>query len=709
MAATTTATTNKEKALWLMEELVPGAGINNLGFALHVAGRLRPDALREALAVVVARTEALRTVFRAGGADLVKEILPADSAEVSEVTVEPLELSGAELEKDLTAFVDRPFPLEGDLLIRAGHARGPDGDLFCLGVHHLAFDMTSAALFLQEFLPVYEAIVAGRPVPPAPARPSAGVESRPRPADLEYWRENLSGFTPGTLDLWCGRPRVHRPMMRGDYARHPLSGEALAAIGQLQRKLRAPVAAVLLAAYSALLVAHGAGADLVVGTPVDVRGENSGAIGYHVNVVPIRMQVDLAAGFGPLVRHARDAFLGAMAHAHTSVEELTGELPGIGSTWQTALYRHLFNFVPDSPVTELAVAGHSARLLRVDNPYSKFDLELVASQTTPEIQFRYSTENLDRADVVALLRRLDALLVAAARSPDRPLAETAGWSDTDRETVERAHRAPIAVTVPAATPARAAAALEERLSLTPGERALSGGRVSIVAPDGRELPVGVRGELCLDTGDGPARTGELARWSPDGAIEWLGQLGRRFDTAHGPVNLGDLEAALLDEPGVSAAAAVAVPADDGEHTVVVFAVAAKPLAAKEVPWPVVSLEALPETADGSVDTEALRLLAEREARPETGDRDHEDAVVEDLVRIWAKLLGGEATARTHFFEAGGHSLLGAVLAQQAEELTGTPLGLTEVFEHPTPAALAAWVRASQARQESAHETAGKNV
>ncbi len=61
--------------------------------------------------------------------------------------------------------------------------------------------------------------------------------------------------------------------------------------------------------------------------------------------------------------------------------------------------------------------------------------------------------------------------------------------------------------------------------------------------------------------------------------------------------------------------------------------------------------------------------------------------------MWGQLLGTEASAQTNFFEAGGHSLLAAVLAQKVEELTGTSLGLTEVFEHPTPAALAARVRA----------------
>ncbi|MFI6093837.1 condensation domain-containing protein [Streptomyces sp. NPDC051218] len=995
-------TTNKEKALWLMDELVPDTGINNLGLALHVGGRLRPDVLRAALAIVLGRYETLRTVFHATGAELVKKVVPA--AEFA-AEIEPLDLTGDTLEKDLTAFVDRPFKLDGRPLVRVGFATGPDGDILCLGVHHLAFDMVSAALFLQAFIPVYDAIAAGGPVPPqATTEVPAFAEPERRPADVTYWRETLRGVTPDGLDLWCCGPRGRQPMMTGENARHTLSPEAQHAVVQLQRAARAPVGAVMLAAYTALLASHGAGPDLVVGSPVDVRGANSSAIGYHVNVVPIRVRVDLADGFRALARQARDAFLGAMAHAGTSVDELAGEIPEIGSTWQSALYRHLFNFLPDATVDELSIDGMTARLLTVENPYSKFDLELVGTSSKAEVLFRYSTETLARADVEAMLRRFEALLIEAAHDPDRPLGETAGWSGPDREAVDRANNTAAPIELPtvqaafrswaASTPdapavvdgehtvtyrqvdedaaaigalltgagvglgdvvavavsqrEAAAAALgvwragavclpldaghapswlarqltysrakavltgagvrlladvepqlpadtepprvlpldtapapgtgtpdhtgeptapaclfhtcgddgqpvatvlshagladtvghfATELAVEPGtgvltlaapatfgsyfdlclalsaggrvviapEEARTGGpalratadrhdttvvtlppgtsgriledvadrphgltvlvqgegmsratarrllasgcrlhcaygtlettggalsgradadgtvnqgrpitntRAFVAAPDGRELPVGLRGELCLaGTGlaltgrDDPAfpirerygrhyPTGQLARRRTDGAIEWLGRIDRRIALRDGPVNLGDVETDLLDHPGVTAAAALAVtPTDDEQPTVVAFAETTIETAA--TPWQVVHMDALPRRPDGRIDRDALAPLAEKALDLRSDDQDPaaDDALVGQLVEMWRQLLGREATARTNFFEAGGHSLLAAVLAQNIEELTGTFLELTEVFEHPTPEALAARVRA----------------
>jgi len=996
--------------MWLVEKLVPGSAANNLGVALQVGGRLRPDALRAALAIMLGRYGALRTVFHASGADLFKEVIPAGEFGIE---VEPLELSGEGLEQDLTAFVDRPFHFDGRLLVRMATAEHPDGDVLCVAVHHLVFDMVSMALFIKAFISVYEAVAASRPVPAPPAA-EGGAEPEPKPADVAYWREILSGVTPGGGDLWCGLPRGRRPAMTGESVGHALSPEAQQALLSLQRSARAPVAAILLAAYAALLAAHGAGPDLVVNAPFDVRGPHTAAIGYHVNVLPLRVKVDFAEGFRALVRKARDTFLGAMAHAHTSVDELAEQLPGFEPSSQRRLSRHLFNFLPAMTLSELAVDGMPARLLPIENAYSKYDLEFVGTPSRREVLFRYSREILPRASIEALLQRFDALLVAAAEDPDRPLGETAGWSAADREVVDRAndtadrppyplvpvafathaaneaqatavtegehtlsyqdvheqadairsmladagiragdvvaaavpraqaaaaalgvwragavlllldpghdpswltrqiaHARPAAVLtgteedladvdlplvlplvlpleiapasgttapeadapadpgaaacliltcgddgqpvstllshlgiadtvghlagelgvepgtgvlslaepatlaaildlslvlsaggrlvlapeqartggaalreavdrhgvsvvpIPPGIPARILEDLADRLTgltaLVPGEEVaretaarlqaagcrlhsaygteattgwvLSGRpdapdgvarggpitrtRAFITAQDGRELPVGVRGELRV-AGTGLAlsaaaddafliderygrchRTGILACWRSDGTVELLGRISRQITTLDGPVDLGEVEAVLLDHSGVTAAAAVAV-ARPGEPAVIVafteyadgtsddvearlLAHAELGLAAHAASRLVVRLGALPRTPDGRPDQDALQRSAEKALdEGPVLDPAADDPLSAGLIGLWRTLLNAsEATAHTHFFEAGGHSLLAAVLADRIEELTGLTLQLGEIFENPTPAALAA--------------------
>jgi acyl carrier protein len=77
----------------------------------------------------------------------------------------------------------------------------------------------------------------------------------------------------------------------------------------------------------------------------------------------------------------------------------------------------------------------------------------------------------------------------------------------------------------------------------------------------------------------------------------------------------------------------------------------------------------------------------------------DDPLVGELQELWRRLLNADVTPATSFFKAGGHSLLAAKLAQDVEELTGVHLELQEIFIHPTPAALAARLKAGAAGHE----------
>jgi len=437
------ATTRKERALWLLERLVPGTGINNLGIALHVDSPFDPAALAEALSIALSRYPALRTVFTANGSELTKEILEPAGFHVPFVE---LELSAGPLrdiplKEELTRFVSSPLPLDGSPLVRAGLASRPDGDVLCLVVHHLVLDVTSAAVLMRRLIVVYEALAAGQPLPEdEPVEPAPAADVPISEADLDHWRAVLEGYVPDGLDLWCQSPRPNRPRMTGGVATRALSEAGRAAVQQLQRQVRAPIAAVLLAAYYVLLASHGAGPDLVVGTPLDVRqGSRADEVGYHVNVVPLRLRVDFAEGFRSFSRQVRDRFLAAMAHAGVSVDDLMAEMPRTSSSWQTSLYRHVFNYLPQVGTEQFTVDGSEARLLSVDHGYAKFDLELVVIPAKAELSLRYNTELLSRTDIEALLRRYEAILIEAAADADRPVGEYAGWSDSDREVVAAAN------------------------------------------------------------------------------------------------------------------------------------------------------------------------------------------------------------------------------------------------------------------------------
>jgi amino acid adenylation domain-containing protein len=280
-----------------------------------------------------------------------------------------------------------------------------------------------------------------------------------------------------------------------------------------------------------------------------------------------------------------------------------------------------------------------------------------------------------------------------------------------------------------------------------GDRISVGGpiqniRMFVLAPDGRELPVGVRGEVCI-AGDGVClgylgrpelnaerfgdhprygrfyRSGDLGQWLPDGTLELLGRADRQVKLRGNRIELGEVEAALLSHPLVKGAAAVVVGDRSADGRLVVFveaaADAAEGLAGSlwefaraelpraAVPQEFIVLDALPVNANEKVDYLALEALATEDggagpARPAedtAAAAEPTDPVLRGLVGLWRELLGhDEVGPDSNFFTSGGHSLLGAKLLQRIEEEYGVTVKLADLFGSPTPAAIAEILRAA---------------
>jgi acyl-CoA synthetase (AMP-forming)/AMP-acid ligase II len=709
--------TRKETDLWLLERLVPGSGVNNLSLTFDVDGELDRAALSHALTLVVRKYDILRTVFTTTETELTKRVLAPADAEVEVVTVE----ADGEPQAAVEEFVGAPFALDGRLLVRAAYFRVAGGsDVVCVALHHLVFDAMSTVMLLGELIAAYQAVTAGTPGAYSTEPVAAVVEPEPPAESVEFWRDHLRGFRGGGESLWYGNPPAATPGLAGDTMQYFLSAEAREVVQRLQRELRAPEAVILLAAYYLLLARHGAGSDIVVGSPVSVRpAGHESAIGYHVNVLPLRVKVDLGKPFKRLVNRARGVFLEGLGHSGVTAESVLDEVRDSGASWRNSLFSHLFNYVPGGTSGSFEVGGHPARIRPVENGFSKFDLEFFfmpeAEQTKIRTVFR--TQVFTRDEVGLLLARYDALLCSLGADTAGPVGELSVWSAADRAAVEAAHRPGPALPTPYyASPAAARFSRYARIvagGALPEELAADGVRVVVADPSGAELPVGVRGELCLANGR-IVPTGDLARWLADGRIEILGRAERRVTVQGLTFGLEEVDAALLAHPAVETAVTVAVPPATGTgDPVLVSYVAAtrepglldhlwKQVRA-ELPGPaephrIVIADDLP-TVGGHPDLKGLRLRADELLRAEASVAAVSEAVDAEelkdaLVALWREFLKrDDLAADSGFFTSGGHSLLGVQLLQRIKRTTGikVKIRLADLFANPTPEKLSHFI------------------
>ncbi|MDN9012931.1 non-ribosomal peptide synthetase, partial [Brevibacillus laterosporus] len=282
-------------------------------------------------------------------------------------------------------------------------------------------------------------------------------------------------------------------------------------------------------------------------------------------------------------------------------------------------------------------------------------------------------------------------------------------------------------------------AIEVDQEITIG-RPLPNVAVYIVNAEHHLQPIGVVGELCIAgrglargylnrpelteekfilnpfvPGDRMYKTGDLARWRPDGTIEYVGRVDEQVKVRGFRIEIGEIESTILQYQGVGE---VVVTAQEDQHaqqylcayfvadTEVVLAdlrkFVSKALPAYMVPAYFVQLMSLPTTANGKVDKRALPMPQHVGVvgREYVAPR---NMIEEQLAAIWQEVLEVEQIGITdHFFEMGGHSLKAMLLISKVYEYMQEELPLHLVFQQPTIQKMAEFILHKQYEQNAGH-------
>ena len=238
---------------------------------------------------------------------------------------------------------------------------------------------------------------------------------------------------------------------------------------------------------------------------------------------------------------------------------------------------------------------------------------------------------------------------------------------------------------------------------------------------GTDIACETDGAVTVGAGTGAGsrlyRTGDIVRWNAQGQLEYLGRADEQVKVRGFRVELGEVEAQLLKQPGVREAMVVARETPQGTQLAgyvsghagqkldgsVLRQALKTVLPDYMVPFVIMVLEALPLNANGKIDRKALP-----EPVFESGEAYEapEGELETQLAQLWAEVLGVERVGRSsNFFELGGHSLLALTLVERMRA-AGIRAQVRELFEQPVLSAFADALAQAQAAALARAEAGG---
>lgn len=192
------------------------------------------------------------------------------------------------------------------------------------------------------------------------------------------------------------------------------------------------------------------------------------------------------------------------------------------------------------------------------------------------------------------------------------------------------------------------------------------------------------------------RTGDRAKWLPDGTLQFLGRLDEQVKIRGYRIELSEIERQIANIAGVKQVVVTVIETNIGEKEIVAYIVGEQVLQKQEIikqlthylpqymiPSYFINLEYIPLNSNGKVDYKAL-------VKPCANDKlkveyiPPENAIEEKLAVIWEEILGIEQVGvEDEFFEIGGHSLKATLLMAKIHQMFNYKITLAEIFTHTT--------------------------
>ncbi|MFM2217630.1 MAG: hypothetical protein RL240_1948, partial [Planctomycetota bacterium] len=387
-----------QRSLWMVDRLFGSPAAYNIPVAWRIDGQLDTHRLQETIVWVARRHEPLRTIYGQNVGGVWQEAQSVDDWKlptvnlvgVSEEQQNVLLARIIENESQAKFDISKDLPFRGTLVELAESSH-----VLVLVFHHIAMDGWSLENLNREISAAYQRIaeesngLRTKNTDPLPCHGYRNYtrsilsysESESYLLDRQYWRNQLSGARDIDLPTDFKRPSTFS--FQGSYIDVQFTSEQLERIQQYCTTYQCTPHVLLLSVFQLMLYLQSGEQDIATAVPVGSRNQAAweGLIGYFVNVIAVRTQVDTSSSFSKYLENAKAVSVAAYEHRRLPFEVVVSDLCHEPTKDRNPLVQNLFQF-GDFTGNSLSLGAARINELQLPLPGARFDLEMILQRDT---------------------------------------------------------------------------------------------------------------------------------------------------------------------------------------------------------------------------------------------------------------------------------------------------------------------------------------
>jgi amino acid adenylation domain-containing protein len=425
-----------QERLWFIDKL-EGSVQYHLPAVFKLKGKLDIEALSKTLQTIVNRHEVLRTVFKYEEGQAWQYIKEKDGWELTTAEGSEFQDDPQKLRSFINQQIKEPFDLSRDYMLRATLITlSKEENLLVVTMHHIASDGWSASILVKEVVELYKAYEAGHdanlPVLDIQYADFAiwqqnYLKGEVLEEKINYWKERLAGVAPLELPTDFMRPAVWSA--KGAMAPFKIEKQLSDQLKSFSQEQGTTLFMTLLSALNVLLHRYSRQNDICVGTGIAGRQQQEveGLIGFFVNTLALRNEVNDDVPFIEFLQQVKTTTLGAYAHQEVPFEKVVDAVVRQRDMSRNPIFQVMFVLQNTPDIPELHLGNVSLSRETYEHTTAQFDLSFSITETETGLfgTIEYSIDLYSKQTIQRMVEHFQQLLSSIVVKPSNKIAELA--------------------------------------------------------------------------------------------------------------------------------------------------------------------------------------------------------------------------------------------------------------------------------------------